>query len=695
MKRFIKELRRREVFRTAGLYVGICWILIEVGSVLLPTFDAPEWVFRGAIVVAICGFPVMLVMAWFFDVTAQGISLQDDPTGTVAEQLGAQKSDFIVIGVLVVALTVSLSLNVRNEASVEVQLEPVPVLVTTFENLTAEPLFANVLEEALAVGIEEAPNITVIDQSASLQAGAKFRLAGSLQPSGNGYRISIEGVDVSDGQVAFTINEKAGSRDAVLRAIGELAVDARKHLGGAAPIDSQGTQVRTFIAASLEAASAYAAGRQSERAGRLVEAARFYEQATVADPGLGRAFAGLALAESRLGRSEVAEAHWATALTLMNTMTERERLRALGRYDNAVETWSEFVDKYPADVGARESYASALFEQFDFVTAADQTRNIIEILPENIFYRSKLALYAMYEGDWETAAAEAGKVIAGNPELGAAYLPMAMAALAEGQVDLARDAYRRMASTTETEDGASVAELGLADIDLYVGHVDEAQKRLRAGIDADMVSGNHRMAALKHIALAQSYADQQNITAAATAATNALQLADSVAVQVPAAMIFIEAGVITTAAAIADDLAEQASAQSNAYAQMLKGMILRSEGTRTEEVLAMRDALDTADLWLIRYQTGKAYLRAGNNLQALDELKTLKERRGEATAVFLDDIPTYRLMAEVPYWTGRVQEELNMRSAARTSYQKYIALRPNGGALAEDASKRAAVLVEQ
>ena len=37
MKRFIRELRRREVFRTLGLYVGVCWILIEVASVVLPT----------------------------------------------------------------------------------------------------------------------------------------------------------------------------------------------------------------------------------------------------------------------------------------------------------------------------------------------------------------------------------------------------------------------------------------------------------------------------------------------------------------------------------------------------------------------------------------------------------------------------------------------------------------------------------
>ena len=52
MKGFIKELRRREVFRTAGLYVGVCWILIEAVSVMLPTFDAPDWMMRAVVIVS-------------------------------------------------------------------------------------------------------------------------------------------------------------------------------------------------------------------------------------------------------------------------------------------------------------------------------------------------------------------------------------------------------------------------------------------------------------------------------------------------------------------------------------------------------------------------------------------------------------------------------------------------------------------
>ena len=547
------------------------------------------------------------------------------------------------------------------------------MLVARFENTTGDALFDSVLEEALVVGLEVAPHITAFDRSkasqiglqikpygqntgqnmgqsmshnpdqhmdlesarqVAKQAGVKLLLTGSLQQSGNGYRITVEGIDVSDDRSTFKINEKADSRDAVLQAIGKLSAKVRKQLGDTTSGDQQGGQAQTFVAASLEAAHAYASARQFQIAGKLEEAAKYYEQAIAADPKLGRAFSSLAIAEFTLGRKDAAEEHWAKALSLMDTMTERERLRALGRYyasvandgDKAAKIYSELVDKYPADVGARDSYASVSFRQLDFATAAKETREILQIFPADYLQQAKLALYAMYEGDWETAAKEAGRVIAADPEYGTAYLPIAMTALAQGQVEASRDAYRRMALANKTEHGASVAELGLADIDLYFGQVDAAQKRLSAGIDTDIDSDNNRMAALKYIALAQSYADQQNFPAATNTAAKVLLLADDDASKVSTAMIYIRAGDLTSARAIVDTLTNQADAHSRAYGQMLKGMILESEGAQTKAILAMREAITTADLWLIRYQIGKAYLRAGNYPEALDELTTLKVR---------------------------------------------------------------------
>lgn len=723
MNRFIRELRRREVFRTVGLYVGICWILIEVATVVLPTFDTPEWVIRAAIMVALAGFPVMLVFAWVFDVSKEGIRVQADPTETIVEQLGARRTDFVVIGILALALGVSLYLNVSGDVAPVAKPDPVAVMIASFDNDTDEQLFYGVLEEALIVGLEAAPHISVRDRDTVFQIGREINpdarsldvdlarevaeregidllLTGSLERSGNNYRIAVDAIDLANGREVFTLDEKANSRDEVLQAIGDLSAGLRKRLGDSTLGDHQGLHAETFVATSLDAAHAYFSARQFQKNDELEEAAEHYRQAISLDPQLGRAYSALALVEFTLGLTDKAEERWSKALSLADTMTERERLRALGRYyrsvtadsNRAMEVYSEFVDKYPADVGALDEFAAAAFQQLNFSAAVGAIREILEIFPADKRYRAKLALYSMYSGDWQAAADEAGTAIASDPENGAVYLPLAIAAMVRGEFESSRDAYRRMALTSATAHDASVAELGLADIELYLGQVDAARKRLRAGISADLDGSKQYAAALKFIALAESYAGQEDYPAATAAAQSALQLADGIAVEVPAATIYIRAGDLEAAQAIASDLTTQQDAFSLAYAQMLGGIALESDGAQTQAVLALREAIGSADLWLIRYQLGKAYLRAGHNLEAMDELTTLKERSGEAASIFLDDMPTFRSVADLPYWIGRAQEELNMDSAARESYEEYLEFRLQEGAIIRDAKMRLAGL---
>ena len=111
MQHFIRELRRRAVFRTAGLYVGICWIVIEASSIVLPAFGAPEWTMRAVIVAAFVGFPITLVLAWVYEITDRGIIVQEEATDTVVIPFGGRRMDFVVIGVLSVALVFSVYLN--------------------------------------------------------------------------------------------------------------------------------------------------------------------------------------------------------------------------------------------------------------------------------------------------------------------------------------------------------------------------------------------------------------------------------------------------------------------------------------------------------------------------------------------------------------------------------------------------------
>jgi hypothetical protein len=86
----IAELKRRNVFRVGVAYAIVTWLLIEVASVVLPTFKAPEWVMQVFTFLLILGFPVALVFAWAFELTPEGIKRETDvyPGESVAAKWG-------------------------------------------------------------------------------------------------------------------------------------------------------------------------------------------------------------------------------------------------------------------------------------------------------------------------------------------------------------------------------------------------------------------------------------------------------------------------------------------------------------------------------------------------------------------------------------------------------------------------------
>ena len=54
---FFAELKRRNVLRVAVAYLVLSWLLVQVGSVLLPTFHAPGWVMQDPVAHAMMDEP--------------------------------------------------------------------------------------------------------------------------------------------------------------------------------------------------------------------------------------------------------------------------------------------------------------------------------------------------------------------------------------------------------------------------------------------------------------------------------------------------------------------------------------------------------------------------------------------------------------------------------------------------------------
>ena len=519
-------------------------------------------------------------------------------------------------------------------------------------------------------------------------------LIGSIEPAGAGFDIGVAGVDPTEGRTLFEIKQKADSTEAVLQAIGELSGGVREELGDVTLDSSDSPFAETFTAASIEAARAYVNGGQLAFAGNYEAAVEAYQEAIRLDENFGRAYASLGLSAHRVGLGDVSEEAWQKALSLMDTMTEREKLRTLGvyyasvtrNYSSAIENFSQLVEKYPADAPGHNNLAVVYFYALDFDKARAQGEKILNIYPDRTIFRSNFALYAMYATDFETADAQARLVVEQDAAFYKGYLPQAITALDSGDISGATTAYEEMKQGGAR--GVSLAYAGLADASVYLGQFVGALVLLEQGIAADDATGNQRAAATKHMIRAQALLEQGNELEALEAARRALELDEGDATSVAAAMLFIAAGDNESAGAIADRLSSQLQPQRRAYGAMLVALQELAAGNTVNAVDTLNAALELTDLWLIRLQLGKAYLQAGYAAEALAEFEAAKSRRGEASAIFLDDVPTFRYLAELSYWTALAQLEIGMTDAARQNLESFLELRPNGGILVADARER-------
>jgi len=690
MNRFFRELRRREVFRTAGLYVGVCWILIEASSVLLPTFDAPEWILRAIIIVTFVGFPVMLVLAWVYDLTDHGIEVQADVTETMVVRQ-SRKMDVVVIGILTVALLFSVYLNVTSGPEIIEEPDPLSVLIADFDNQTGNPLFDGSLEQALGIGIEGAsfvsayPRNNALKQAKELELGDKLNeetarlvavrrdlnmvLSGSIVPDGSKFELTLRAIDPVSGEVIADTDATARDGTGVLAAMNELTIDMRKSLGEDSTELGEYEADESLTATSLQAIKHYTTAQELALAGRDEEAIEFYARAIEEDAEFARAYSGWGLSANKLGRSSESEEKWQQALGLLDRLTERERYRTLGLYysfvslnfSTAIENYQKLVERFPADGAGMNNLAVLYTMTAQYDRALATSEQLLQMYPNLTFYHANNASYAMYAGDMETLRAEAQYVLDDNPGYHKSYMFLATAELHAGNVDTAKSNYERMMETGIQ--GQSLASIGLADIALFEGDAAAATRFLEDGIEADRTNNNERGLGTKRVALAQARMALGD-NALALSIIDELNATRGDGQLVPSASIYAANGRYDDAFAIAENYRKQLSPTARAYANLIDGINAFHQEEYILAIDSFRLAIESADLWIVRYHLAQAYLAAGYPAEATAELDACIERRGEAGNLFFDDVPTWRYTASLNDWKSNAMEALSNQVAA-------------------------------
>jgi len=320
MDSLFNELRRRNVLRLAATYALVAWILIEAGSVLLPTFGVSEWFFRGYTLVIISGFFVSLILAWVFEVTPEGVKFEHEIDRTQELPRNRSKSNTAIIALLVIALGVSISFNVtgiRDQSELQIvaasgQANTIAVLpFTSRSNDPDNQFFADGIQDDLLTRLADIESLRVISRTSvneyrdttknlrdiAAELGVATIVEGAVQRSGDQVRITVQLIDAATDEHIWA---DSYDRALTVRDIFDIQSEISSQIAWAlkaALTPEEEIRLAVIPTQSIEALSLYSAARNNlylRRYDTLLEARRQFEQAIELDPQYAQAYAGLA-----------------------------------------------------------------------------------------------------------------------------------------------------------------------------------------------------------------------------------------------------------------------------------------------------------------------------------------------------------------------------------------------------------------
>jgi TolB-like protein len=319
MTSFLAELKRRNVLRVAAAYGVVAWIIIEAGSVLLPTFGASESTFQIYTVVVLAGFLVSLVFAWVFEVTPEGVKLEKnvDRSASVTPKTG-RTLDLSIIGLLVVALGISVTLNVTGVRDADLTgglaTDRLSIAVLPFESRSTDPenvLFADGIHDDLLTRLANIGALKVISRTSMMEyrnttknlrqiaaeLGVGTVLEGAVQRVGNNVRINAQLIDAqTDEHLWARTYDRQLSAQNIFAIQSEISEEITGALRATLTQDEQ-TRLANVPTDNMAAYGLYMQGRASmyeRRLETLLEARQQFEQAIAIDPNYAEAYAGLA-----------------------------------------------------------------------------------------------------------------------------------------------------------------------------------------------------------------------------------------------------------------------------------------------------------------------------------------------------------------------------------------------------------------
>ncbi len=299
------------------------------------------------------------------------------------------------------------------------------IVLGDFDNKTGDNVFDDTLKQGLAVQLEQTPFLALVSDNKVNQTlklmgrpagdrltpevtrevcqrtGSKAMVTGSIAGLGSQYVIGLKAADCDSGDVLAEVQEQAGSKETVLKALGAAAVSLRGKLGeSASSVRKYATPLPEATTPSLEALQAYTQGWRIFDLKGGTEALPYLNRAIELDPNFALAYSALSIVynnRDELGRSAEAARK---AYELRAKVSERERLRieafyylgATGELDKAAQAHEIWQQTYPQDVEPYINLSSIAATMGNWDTSLQEARESLRVDPTSGFTAGGAAL---------------------------------------------------------------------------------------------------------------------------------------------------------------------------------------------------------------------------------------------------------------------------------------------------------------
>jgi len=229
MGNFLAELKRRNVFKVATIYVVVSWLILQVATIVFPVFEIPLWASRLVVILLGLGFPLAVLLAWAFDLTPEGIEWVSSEG---EHHVHTHAWDWILGILLVVVIGLIVISEVRNWRDADGQIatnsdlnqqdatvsstEATSIAVLPFVNMSGDAdneYFSDGMAEEILNLLGNIPSLKVIGRTSSFAfkgrledlrvigqtLGVNALVEGSVRKSGDQVRITAQLIDVDDG----------------------------------------------------------------------------------------------------------------------------------------------------------------------------------------------------------------------------------------------------------------------------------------------------------------------------------------------------------------------------------------------------------------------------------------------------------------------------------------------------------------